>query len=140
MRFMMLVKANKESEAGVMPSPELIDAMGKFNEEMAAAGVMQTGEGLHPSSRGTRIKFENGKRTVTRGPFPHTEELLAGFWLIEVKSEEEALQWASKIPFTDGETVEIRNVFETADFEGVMSPEAMAREEELQKKLRQNQP
>ena len=135
MRFMMLVKANKESEAGVMPSPELITAMGQFNEEMVKAGVMQAGEGLHPSSKGTRIRFEKGKRTVTRGPFGHTSELLAGFWIIEVKSEEEALEWAAKIPFTEGEEVEIRKIFETADFAGVMSPEEMAREEELRREL-----
>ncbi|HKZ05526.1 MAG TPA: YciI family protein [Methylomirabilota bacterium] len=139
MRFMMLVKASKESEAGEMPSAELIDAMIKFNEEMAKAGVMQAGEGLHPSSKGTRIKFEGGKRTVTRGPFANTAELLAGFWLIDVKSEEEAFQWASKIPFTDGETVEIRKIFETEEFEGVMSPEAMAREKKLQKELEEKQ-
>jgi hypothetical protein len=135
MRFMMLVKANKESEAGVMPSAELITAMGQFNEEMAKAGVMQAGEGLHPSSKGTRIRFEQGKRTVTRGPFGNTPELLAGFWIIEVKSEEEALEWAAKIPFTEGEEVEIRKIFETADFAGVMSPEEMAREEQLRKEL-----
>jgi hypothetical protein len=135
MRFMMLVKANKESEAGVMPSPELITAMGQFNEEMVKAGVMQAGEGLHPSSKGTRIRFEKGRRTITRGPFSHTSELLAGFWIIEVKSEEEALEWAAKIPFTEGEEVEIRKIFETADFAGVMSPEEMAREEELRREL-----
>lgn len=139
MRFMMLVKASKESEAGQMPTAEQFDAMIKFNEEMVKAGVMQAGEGLHPSSKGTRIKFEGGKRTITRGPFPNTVELLAGFWLIDVKSEEEALQWASRIPFTDGETVEIRKIAETADFEGVMSPETMAREVELQKELERKQ-
>ena len=139
MRFMMLVKASKESEAGQMPTPEQFDAMIKFNEEMAKAGVMQAGEGLHPSSEGTRIKFEGGKRTVTRGPFANTAELLAGFWIIDVESEEEALQWAAKIPFTDGETVEIRKIFATEEFEGVMSPEMMAREQKLQKELEQKQ-
>jgi hypothetical protein len=135
MRFMMLVKANKESEAGQMPSAELIAAMGRFNEEMAKAGVMQAGEGLHPTSKGTRIKFEPGKRTITRGPFGNTREQLAGFWMIEVKSEEEALEWASKIPFTEGEEVEIRKIFETADFADVMSPEEAAREERRREEL-----
>ena len=139
MRFMMLVKASKESEAGQMPTAEQFDAMIKFNEEMAKAGVMQAGEGLHPSSEGTRIKFEGGKRTVTRGPFSNTAELLAGFWIVDVKSEEEVFQWASKIPFTDGETVEIRKIFGTEEFEGVMSPEMMAREVELQKEMERKQ-
>jgi hypothetical protein len=140
MRFMMLVKANTESEAGAMPSAELVAAMGEFNEEMAKAGVLEAGEGLHPSSKGTRIRFEKGKRTVTRGPFGNTSELLAGFWLIQVKSEEEALEWASKIPFTEGEEVEIRKVFESADFPAeVMPPEAVAREEALRKELQQKQ-
>ena len=136
MRYMMLVKASKESEAGQMPSAELVAAMGKFNEEMLEAGVMQAGEGLHPTSRATRIKFDRDRRTVTRGPFGHTQELLAGFWMIEVKSEEEALEWASKIPFTDGEEVEIRKVFEASDFPAdVLPPEAAAREEAMRRDL-----
>jgi hypothetical protein len=132
MRFMMLVKANAESEAGVMPSKELIAAMTTYNEEMARAGVMLAGEGLHPSSQGVRIAFKGGKRIVTDGPFAETKELLAGFWIIQVKSRAEALEWASRIPFTDGEVVEIRQVFETEDFPAdVMPPEEKAREEAL---------
>jgi hypothetical protein len=141
MRFMMLVKANAESEAGAMPSKELIAAMTTYNEEMARAGVMLAGEGLHPSSRGVRIAFNGGKRIVTDGPFAETKELLAGFWIIQVKSRAEALEWASRIPFTEGEVVEIRQVFETEDFPAdVMPPEEKAREEalraELEKKAR----
>ena len=141
MRFMMLVKANAESEAGVMPSKELIAAMTTYNEEMARAGVMLAGEGLQPSSKGVRIAFKGGKRIVTDGPFAETKELLAGFWIIQVKSRAQALEWASRIPFTDGEVVEIRQVFETEDFPAdVMPPEEKAREEalraELEKKAR----
>jgi hypothetical protein len=136
MRFMMLVKANAESEAGVMPSKELIAAMTTYNEEMARAGVMLAGEGLHPSATGVRIAFEGGKRIVTHGPFAETRELLAGFWIIEVKSRAEALEWASRIPFTDGEVVEIRQVFETGDFPAdVMPPEEKTREQALRARL-----
>jgi len=102
MRFMMLVKASKESEAGALPSQELLVAMGRFNEEMATAGVLLAGEGLHPSSKGARIMFSGSKRTVTDGPFAETKELLAGFWMIEVKSKAEAIAWASRRPFADG--------------------------------------
>lgn len=138
MRFMMLVKANKESEAGQMPSKELVDAMAQFNEEMAKAGVMEAGEGLHPTSKGVRIRFDAGRRTISRGPFSHPAEQLAGFWIIDVKSEEEALQWASKIPFTEGEEVEIRKIFEASDFPSdVMTPEAVEREEKLRRELQQ---
>ena len=136
MRYMMLVKANKDTEAGVMPTTEQLAAMGKLNEEMLAAGVLRAGDGLHPTSRGMRIKFEQGRRTLRRGPFLHTEELLAGFWIIEVKSEEEALEWAAKIPFTDGEEVEIRKIYEASDFPAdVFPPEAAAREEEMRREL-----
>ena len=110
MRFMVLVKANADSEAGVMPSPELLQAMGKYNEELVKAGVLLAGEGLHASSKGARVKFSGKARTVTNGPFGQTNELLAGFWLIQVASMAEALEWASRIPFTDGEEVEIRQV------------------------------
>jgi hypothetical protein len=136
MRFMMLVKANKDSEAGVPPSKELVVAMGKFNEEMVKAGVLLGGEGLHPSSKGARIKFSREKRTVTNGPFPETKELLAGFWMIQVKSREEAMEWASRVPFADGEEIEIRQVFETSDFPPeVLPPEDAAREEALRAEL-----
>jgi hypothetical protein len=136
MRFMMLVKASKESEAGALPSKELLAAMGQFNEEMAKAGVLLAGEGLHASSKGARITFSGSKRAVTDGPFIETKELLAGFWMIEVKSKAEAIAWASRVPFTDGEVVEVRQVFEASDFPAdVFPPEAAAREEELRQEL-----
>jgi hypothetical protein len=129
MRFMMLVKADKNSESGVLPSKELIAAMGKFNEEMMKAGVMLAGEGLHPSSKGARVSFSKTKPTVTNGPFTPPTELVAGFWLIQVSSKEEAIQWASRIPFTDG-VVELRQVFEASDFPAdILPPEEAAREQ-----------
>ena len=115
MRFMMLVKANPESEADVLPGPELLAAMGKYNEELINAGVMLAGDGLQSSSKGARVTFSGGKRTVTDGPFTEAKELIAGYWLIEAKSKEEAVEWASRVPFEDGE-IEIRQVFEDSDF------------------------
>ena len=115
MRFMMLVKADQDSEAGVLPSRELVAEMGKYNEELVKAGVMLAGEGLHASSKGARIKYSKDQRTVTDGPFTEAKELIAGFWLIQVASKEEAIEWASRVPFEDGE-VEIRQVFEESDF------------------------
>jgi hypothetical protein len=115
MRVMVLVKANEESEAGVLPSGELLTEMGKFNEELVKAGVMLAGEGLQPSSKGVRVQFSGGKRTVVDGPFAETKELIAGFWLWEVKSLDEAIEWLKRAPFEDTE-VEIRQVFETEDF------------------------
>ena len=115
MRFMILVKADKATEAGEMPSTEMLAAMGKFNEELVEAGVMLGGEGLHPTSKGARVRFEGAKRTVSDGPFAETKELVAGFWLIQVKSPEEALEWVKRIPFREGE-VEVRRVFDTEDF------------------------
>jgi hypothetical protein len=112
---MMLVKANKDSEAGVLPDEQMLSEMGKYNDEMVKANVMLSGEGLHASSTGARVRFSGGKRTVTDGPFTETKELIAGFWLIQVKSREEAIEWAKRIPFEDGE-VEIRQVFELEDF------------------------
>jgi len=136
MRFMMLVKASKESEAGALPSKELLAAMGQFNEEMAKAGVLIAGEGLQPSSKGTRVTFSGSKRTFTDGPFAETKELLAGFWMIDVKSKADALAWASRVPFTDGEVVEVRQMFEAADFPAeVFPPAAAAREQELRDEL-----
>jgi hypothetical protein len=136
MRFMMLVKASKESEAEVLPSKELLAAMGQFNEEMAKAGVLLAGEGLHASSKGARVTFSGSKRSVTDGPFAETKELLAGFWMIEVKSKAEAMAWASRVPFADGEVVEVRQVFEASDFPAeVFPPEAAAREQELRDEL-----
>ena len=115
MRFMVMIKANEDSEAGVMPSEQLLAEMGKFNEELVKAGVMLAGEGLHPSSKGARVRFSGEKRTVIDGPFTEAKELIAGFWLWQVRSREEAIEWARRIPFQDGE-VEIRQVFETEDF------------------------
>jgi hypothetical protein len=136
MRFMMLVKASKESEAGALPSKELLAAMGQFNEEMAKAGVLIAGEGLQPSSKGTRVTFSGSKRTVTDGPFAETKELLAGFWMIDVKSKADALAWAARVPFTGGEVIEVRQVFEADDFPAeVFPPEAAAREQELRDEL-----
>src|SRR4030081_2202162 len=115
MRFMILVKADKNSEAGVLPSEQLMTDMGKFNEELVKAGVMLAGEGLQPTSKGARVRFSGGKRTVIDGPFAETKELVAGFWLWQVKSKAEAIEWLKRAPFEDAE-VEIRQIFETADF------------------------
>ncbi|HWK90116.1 MAG TPA: YciI family protein [Longimicrobium sp.] len=115
MRFMILVKANAESEAGVLPSAELLAEMGRYNEELVKAGVMLAGEGLQPSAKGARIRYDGQQRTVVDGPFAETKELVAGFWLLQVKSREEAVEWLKRAPFQDGE-VEIRQVFETEDF------------------------
>ena len=119
MRFMVLVKADKDSEAGVLPSEELLVAMGKYNEELIKAGVMLAGEGLHPSSKGARVRFSGDKRTVIDGPFPETKELLAGFWIFNVKSKEEAIEWVKRapnpMPGTESE-IEIRQIFEEEDF------------------------
>jgi len=116
MRFMVIVKASKETEAGILPSREILEKMGKFNEELVKAGVMLAGEGLHPSSKGARVKFHGNQRTVTDGPFAETKELIAGFWLWQVKSKEEAIEWLKRAPFDGGAEVEIRQVFETEDF------------------------
>src|SRR6266498_3835135 len=115
MRFMVIVKADKQSEAGVLPSEELLTRMGKFNEELVKAGVMLAGEGLHPSSKGARVRFSGGKRTVIDGPFTEAKELVAGFWLWQVKSKEEAIEWLKRAPF-DHTEVEIRQVYETEEF------------------------
>jgi hypothetical protein len=136
MRFMMLVKASRDSEAGKLPTKELVAAMGDFNEAMAKAGVLLAGEGLHPSSKGTRVTYTGGKRLMTDGPFAETKELLAGFWMIQAKSKAEALEWASRVPFTDGEVVEVRQVFEASDFPAdVLPPGEAAREEALRAEL-----
>jgi hypothetical protein len=136
MRFMMLVKASRESEAGALPSKELLAAMGQFNEEMVKAGVMIAGDGLQPSAKGTRVTFQGPNRTFTDGPFAETKELLAGFWMIDVKSKEDALAWASRVPFTDGEVIEVRQVFEAEDFPAeVFPPEEVARERALRDEL-----
>jgi hypothetical protein len=135
MRFMVLVKANKDTEAGVMPTQELLAEMGKFNEELIKAGVMLAGEGLQPSSKGARVKFSGNKRTVTDGPFAETKELVAGFWLWQVRSKDEAIEWLKRAPFRDGEVVEIRQVFEAEDFGAEFTPELREQEERLRKQL-----
>ncbi|HET9924411.1 MAG TPA: YciI family protein [Methylomirabilota bacterium] len=136
MRFMVLVKADKNSEAGALPGKEILAAMGKFNEEMVKAGVMLAGEGLHPTSKGARIKFSGTKRSVTDGPFAETTELLAGFWMLEVKSKQEAIDWASRAPFGDGVEIEVRQVFEASDFPAEIFPaEDAAREQALRDEL-----
>src|ERR1700687_6139681 len=116
MRFMVIVKADKNSEAGVMPSREILTAMGKFNEELVKAGVMLAAEGLHPTSKGARVRFSGGKRTVSERSFTEAEELLAGVWRWQVKSKEEAIEWLKRAPFDGGTEVEIRQVFEADDF------------------------
>jgi hypothetical protein len=135
MRFMVLVKADKNSEAGVLPSTELLTAMGKYNEELVKAGVLLAGEGLQPSSKGARVKFSGKKRTVIDGPFAETKELIAGFWLIQVKSKEEAIEWVKRCPNPmEGETeIEIRQVFEADDFGEAFTPELREQEERLRK-------
>jgi hypothetical protein len=133
MRVMVMVKATSESEAGKMPSTELLTAMGNFNEELVKAGVMLAGEGLHPSARGKRVRFSGSQRTVIDGPFAETKELVAGFWLWEVKSMEEAVEWVRRCPNPmEGESeIEIRRVYEAADFGAEFTPELQAQEERL---------
>jgi hypothetical protein len=133
MRFMLIVKADANSEAGVMPSQELLTEMGKYNEELVKAGVLLAGEGLHPSSKGTRVKFSGPRRTVVDGPFSETKELVAGFWLIEVKSKEEAIEWVKRCPNPmQGESeIEIRQVLEAEDFGAELTPELREQEARL---------
>ncbi|HEX5437326.1 MAG TPA: YciI family protein [Gemmatimonadaceae bacterium] len=131
MRAMVIVKADRNSEAGVLPSTELLAAMGKFNEELVKAGVMLAAEGLQPSSKGARMRFEGSKRTVVDGPFAETKELIAGFWLWQVKSMDEAIAWLKRAPFDGGTEVEIRPVFEADDFGAQLTPELREQEERL---------
>ena len=141
MRFMMIVKANKDTEAGVMPSEELLTAMGAYNDELVKAGVMLAGEGLHPSSKGARVKFSGSKRTVVDGPFAESKELIAGYWIIQVKSLEEAVEWAKRCPNPtpphEGE-IEIRQVFEAEDFGAEFTPELREQEERQRKQMEEN--
>ena len=139
MRFMIIVKASAESEAGVLPDEKILTEMGKFNEELVKAGVMLAGEGLHPSSKGARVKFEGTKRTVIDGPFSETKELVAGFWLWQVKSREEAIEWLKRAPFDGGTEVEIRQVFETEDFGANLTPELREQEERLRAQVAEKQ-
>ena len=133
MRCMVVVKANKESEAGIMPSQKLLSEMGKFNEELVKAGVLLAGEGLQPSSKGKRVKFSGANRTVIDGPFTETKELIAGFWLWQVRSMDEAIEWLKRAPFDGGTEVEIRQVFEAEDFGAELTPELREQEERLRK-------
>jgi hypothetical protein len=138
MRFMILVKADKNSEAGVLPDQKLLAAMGKFNEELVKAGVMLAGEGIQPSSKGARVKFSKGKKTVIDGPFAETKELVAGFWLWQLRSKEEAIEWLKRAPFEDTE-VEIRQVFEAEDFGAEFTPELREQEERLRSQIAKKQ-
>jgi hypothetical protein len=139
MRFMVIVKASEESEAGVLPDEAILTEMGNYNEELVKAGVMLAGEGLHPSSKGVRIRYSGAQRTVIDGPFAETKELIAGFWLIQVKSRDEAIEWVKRAPFQDGE-VEIRQVFETEEFGPALTPELREQEERLRAQVARQQP
>ena len=135
MRVMVIVKANKESEAGQMPDEKILAAMGKYNEQLVNAGVMKAGDGLHPSSKGKRVKFSGANRTVIDGPFAETKELIGGFWLWTVKSMDEAVEWLKRAPFDGGTEVEIRPLFETEDFGKEFTPELRAQEQRLREKI-----
>jgi hypothetical protein len=130
MRFMVIVKANKDSEAGILPDERLLTEMGKYNEELAKAGVLLAADGLQASSKGARVRFAGDKRTVVPGPFPETKDLIAGFWIFQVKSKDEAIEWVKRAPFTEGD-VEIRQIFEAEDFGPALTPELREQEERL---------
>ncbi len=131
MRVMVLVKASKDSEAGIMPSEELLTRMGAYNEELVKAGIMLAGDGLHPSAKGLRMRFSGSERVITDGPFAETKELLCGFWIWQVKSFEEAVEWLKRAPFDDGAEIELRRIFEMADFGEALTPELHAQEERI---------
>ena len=135
MRFMVIVKADKNSEAGVLPDKKILGDMGKFNEELVKAGVMLAGEGLQPSSKGARVRFDGAKRTVIDGPFAESKELVAGFWLWQVKSKEEAIEWLKRAPFGGGTEVELRQVFESVDFGAEFTPELREQEERIRRQI-----
>lgn len=141
MRFMILVKASADSEAGVMPSEELLTAMGNFNEELATAGILVEADGLHPSSKGARVRFSGDKRTVTDGPFIETKELVAGYWIWDVKSKEEAIEWVKRcpnpMPGTDSD-IEIRQIFSAEDFGPELTPQAREQEERIREQAKKN--
>ena len=144
MRVMVIIKASAESEAGQMPSEKILTEMGKFNEELVNAGIMLEGEGLHPTSKGKRVKFSSGNRIVTDGPFAEIRELIAGYWIWKVKSLDEAVEWVKRIPFDDDEVqsdteVEIRQIFEAEDFGAELTPEARAQEERLRAEIENQQ-
>jgi hypothetical protein len=138
MRCMVIVKANAESEAGVMPSTELLAAMGRYNEELVNAGIMVDGDGLHPSSRGVRVRFDGDTRTVIDGPFAETKELIAGYWVWNVASMQEAVDWLKRAPFDAGEEVEIRPIFESDDFGEALTPDLREQEERLRQATQRN--
>ena len=138
MRFMVLVKANEESENGAQPTTEMLEKMNRYNEELAKAGVMLAGEGLHPTSKGARVRFEGSERTVIDGPFTESKELVAGFWLWQVRSKEEAIEWLKRAPFDGGTEVEIRQVYEADDFGPEFTPELREQEERLRKQASAN--
>jgi len=142
MRFIVMVKATKDSEAGVLPSQELLTAMGKYNEELVKAGIMVAGEGLHPSSKGARVRFSGNKRTVIDGPFAETKELVAGFWLWNAKSKEEAIEWVKKCPnpMPGDSEIEIRQIFDPEDFGGEFTPELREQEERLRAEIEAKNP
>ncbi len=139
MKFMVIVKENTESEAGVLPPTELFEEMAKYNEELVKAGVMLAAEGLTPSSKGARVKFDGDKRTVTDGPFAETKELIAGFWILQAKSKEEAIEWVKRAPFGGGVELEVRPIAEAEDFGDAMTPELRAQEERLRRQPAANQ-
>ena len=139
MRFMVIVKADKNSEAGVMPTEQLLAAMGKYNEELVNAGVMLAGEGLHPSSKGVRVRFSGTSRTVIDGPFTESKELIAGFWIWKVDSKEQAIEWLKRAPFDGGTEIELRQIFEAEDFGAELTPELREQEERLRAKVAQQQ-
>ena len=135
MRFMVIVKASAETEAGVMPTTQQLTAMGQYNQELVDAGVMKAGDGLHPTSKGVRVVFDGDKRTVIDGPFAETKELIAGYWIWEVASRDEAVAWLKKAPFDGGATLEIRQVFSADDFGDEMTPELRAQEDRMRAKV-----
>ena len=135
MRFMVIVKADKQSEAGILPDQKILAAMGKYNEELVKAGVMLAGEGLHASSKGARVRFADGKTTVKDGPFAESKELIAGFWLWQVKSKEEAIEWLKRAPFDGGAEIELRQVFEAEDFGAEFTPELREQEERIRAEI-----
>jgi hypothetical protein len=135
MRFMVIVKASKDSEAGVMPGTELLAAMGKFNEEMVKAGIMQAGEGLHPTAKGARVKYSSGQPAVSRGPFNFNSDLVAGFWLLQTKSLDQAIDWMKRAPFGGGAEIEIRQVVSPEDFGEALTPELRERGARLQAEI-----
>jgi hypothetical protein len=137
MRVMVIVKANKESEAGVMPSEQILAVMGQYNEQLVKAGIMQAGEGLHPSAKGKRVRFSGKERAVIDGPFAETKELIAGFWLWQVKSMDEALEWLKRAPFDGGTEIELRPIFEAEDFGKEFTPELREQEARLRAEIEQ---